>query len=254
MHHIYERDVSIALRDGTTVSAVVWRPSEGTAPTLLSRTPYGTHEPAAPMSGGGAEYMPYAMNLIDAGYAIVWVEGRGTYRSEGRFTPMVDEAEDGRDAMDWIVAQPWSDGRIGTYGYSYVGMTQWAAASTSHPALRAVVPSATAMNWHSGCWYSPGGLLSHSLVAYWHAFMYLAEELRALDTEAADPELFDCLLGDMCDLDTLIRTPTISGNPLLMRRWLPSILEHPDYDEFWHSQDFTRAVDRMQAPAWTAAR
>lgn len=248
MQYIFDNQVEVSLRDGVTASAVVWRPSTGAAPTLLVRSPYGTHEPAGPLSGGGADFTPYVLNLLDAGYAVVWVECRGTYRSEGTFAPVVDEMSDAEDAMNWIVAQPWSDGSIGTYGFSYVGMTQWAASATAHPALKAVAPSATTMNWHSGCWYSPGGLLSHSLVASWHAFMYLAEELRKSGADV-DEALVGDLLSGLANDGELIRRATISGEPLLARRWLPEYLDHPDYDDFWHAHDFTRHVERMMAPA-----
>lgn len=247
MSYILDTDTTIPMRDGTRASAAVWRHASGAAPVLLMRTPYGVHEPAGPLTGGGADYTPYVMSFLEAGYAVVWIECRGTYRSEGVFTPVVDEKDDALAALEWLTAQPWCDGRVGMYGFSYVGMTQWAAASTGHPALRAVAPSATTMNWHSGCWYSSGGLLNHGVIAYWHNFMFLAEEARK--GADSDPEFVDQLLRSALAEDELIRTRSIAENPLLARRWLPGYLEHPDYGPFWHDQDFTRVVDRMSTPA-----
>lgn len=249
MRYIYDNYVTIALRDRTDVAAVVWRPVSGTAPTLMVRLPYGTHEPAGPVAGGHAEYSPYVMNLLDAGYAVVWIESRGTYRSEGTFTPVVDEPADAEDAINWIVDQEWSDGRIGAYGFSYFGMTQWAAASTGHPALKAIAPAATTMNWHSGCWYSSGGLMSQSLVAWWHAFMYLAEELRAAARGEATPGRTDDLISLLSKEDDLIRVASIAKQPVLARRWLPEYLENADYGEYWYAHDFTRNVSQMKPPA-----
>ena len=253
MLHLYDNNASIPLRDGTKLSAVVWRPAEGAAPTLMVLSPYGNHEPATGAAGGGASYFPYVMSLVDAGYAVVWVECRGTYRSEGEFTPVVDEAAAAADALDWVVGQSWSNGRIGMYGPSYLGMTQWAAASGGHPALKAIAPTTTSMNVHGGCWYSPGGLLSHSLVAFWHNFMYIGEEVRRFGTGTEDPVLVEQLLEAFVADDDLIRTRPIANDPLLARRWLPDLLDHPDYDEFWHAHDFTRSVDRMTAPALMVA-
>ena len=67
---------------------------------------------------------------------MVWQDARGAYTSEGSFTPKVNEIADGQDTAAWILEQDWSDGTIGTYGASYLGMTQWALATTGTPGLR----------------------------------------------------------------------------------------------------------------------
>jgi uncharacterized protein len=68
---------------------------------------------------------------------------RGKFRSEGETMPFTHEVEDGYDTLDWIVAQSWSDGVVGTFGDSYYGYTQWAIVAGGHPALKALVPRVT---------------------------------------------------------------------------------------------------------------
>jgi putative CocE/NonD family hydrolase len=99
--------------------------------------------------------MPDVFSLLNAGYAVVWMECRGTFSSEGTFTPKVNESDDGYDSVDWVISQPWSNGRVGAYGASYLGMTQWAIAITGHPALKAVAPTMTSLDWFKGVLVSP---------------------------------------------------------------------------------------------------
>jgi hypothetical protein len=77
------------------------------------------------------------------GFGAVVQDVRGKFRSEGDRVPFVTDAADGAATLDWITAQSWSDGIVGMLGDSYYGFTQWAAASTGHPALRAIVPRVT---------------------------------------------------------------------------------------------------------------
>ena len=68
---------------------------------------------------------------------------RGRYASDGTFEPYRHEGADGYDTIEWAAAQPWSDGRIGTYGLSYPGAVQWLAAVEAPPHLLAMAPAMT---------------------------------------------------------------------------------------------------------------
>ena len=122
MQYIYEPDTLIPLSDGVNLCANVWRPAEGTAPTLLMRLPYGK-DTLWQVSGDGGP-LPSLLALLRAGYAVVMQDVRGAFRSEGVFTPKVNEQRDGRETIEWIARQRWSDGTVGTYGASYMGMTR----------------------------------------------------------------------------------------------------------------------------------
>ena len=70
-----------------------------------------------------------AAYFVRHGYVVIYQDCRGRHGSEGEFVKYLSDAEDGEDALAWILAQPWCDGRIGTMGLSYAAHTQMALAS-----------------------------------------------------------------------------------------------------------------------------
>lgn len=127
---VTERRIRMKTRDGVILMADISRPkASGKFPTILIRTPYGR---AASLSG--EEW--YAKR----GYVVMSQDVRGRGGSDGEWDPLVYERKDGKDTLDWIVTQPWSDGKVGMIGGSYLGYVQWAAASTNHPALKCIIP------------------------------------------------------------------------------------------------------------------
>src|SRR5690348_10842466 len=109
------------MRDGVALSADIYLPSTGDGPwpTLLFRTPYDNANEFA---------VRRAIFFAREGYAYVCQDVRGRYDSGGDWVPWVNEGADGYDTIAWIGQQPWSDGRIGMLGASYLGYAQWAAA------------------------------------------------------------------------------------------------------------------------------
>jgi len=87
------------------------------------RTPYGN---------GGAGNTE-ANQGASIGYVVIIQDTRGRYESEGIFDAMQPEALDGYDTQQWIGEQPWCNGKIGTFGGSYVGFTQWLPAPLQSP-------------------------------------------------------------------------------------------------------------------------
>ncbi|GAA0998573.1 CocE/NonD family hydrolase [Acrocarpospora macrocephala] len=249
----YERGVEVPMRDGTRLNAVMYRPTEGTASTLLVRTPYGVSSAFVGMAGNGAGF-PNATSFVDAGFAVIWVEARGTFGSEGTFRPKVHESQDGYDTIEWIVAQPWSDGRVAMYGPSYLGITQWAAAIAGHPSLKAIAPMQTAMESYKALSYHPGGALSLSAVTSWHALMYLNDEVREITRGNGDMERISALIAGLTDQLALNDGTPLADHPLFAGRgWLDEVLEHPDYDVYWDAQDFSPALSRVTVPVLAVA-
>jgi len=170
-----EKDVMVRMRDGVELATDTWVPDQAPAPTLLVRLPYGKDLTALLAYG----LMPNLFALIEAGYAVVYQDCRGTFRSGGEFVPMVNEPNDGADTIAWLVEQPWCDGNIGTFGASYLGFVQWASASVS-PHLKAIAPAVTTTDYYTTPWYSEGGALSWHTVQSWSTGMALAETQRAV--------------------------------------------------------------------------
>src|SRR3954469_4425758 len=137
---VVELGIGIPMRDGVRLVADVYRPY-GRAPrhTLVMRTPYGRRLAL------GAPLFDH-LRLVEAGYALLIQDVRGRGDSEGGFSPFRDEGSDGVDTIAWAASQPWSTGRVGMIGASYVGATQWLAAAANPPALYAIAPLLTAVD------------------------------------------------------------------------------------------------------------
>ncbi|WIG57678.1 MAG: hydrolase, CocE/NonD family [Ktedonobacterales bacterium] len=132
-------NVPSIMRDGTVLHANVYQPDDGgtgSYPVLLTRMPYGKDLPA-----GVSALLPE--QAARRGYIVVVQDVRGTGASEGDWSPLLHEAQDGFDTVAWAAQLPGADGRVGMYGVSYFGFTQWAAASQHPPALRAIAPMQT---------------------------------------------------------------------------------------------------------------
>ena len=124
------------MRDGVSLRADVVRPGvDGKFPVLVYRTPYGK-------DAAQQEYTTFR-HAVEHGYAVVIVDVRGRYHSEGEFRPYENEGRDGYDTIEWAAGQPWSNGAVGTFGLSYPGAVQWLAAVESPPHLKAMVPAMT---------------------------------------------------------------------------------------------------------------
>jgi uncharacterized protein len=125
----------VRMRDGVRLATDVYLPEPAGRrfPAILIRLPYD--------KSGRETFMPAIARYLNAScLAAVIQDVRGKFRSEGVTEPFVSEAADGYDTLDWVVAQSWCNGVVGMCGDSYYGFTQWAAASTCHRALRAIVP------------------------------------------------------------------------------------------------------------------
>lgn len=126
-----DRNVRIAMRDGTHLAADLYRPdAEGRFPIILSRTPYDRRliEPQA-------EY--YARR----GYVFAAQDCRGRFASEGAWEPFVNEKADGYDTIEWLARQSWSSGKVGMIGGSYLGWVQWLATTQKPPHLATIIPN-----------------------------------------------------------------------------------------------------------------
>lgn len=134
-----ERDVMVPMDDGVLLATDLYRPrGVESGPVILVRTPYGK-------SGGeGLGRLQTSLYRMFAGhgYTVAVQDCRGRGNSQGEFYPFLYEVEDGRAALEWAASVPWSNGRVGSWGGSYFGFTQWAMADSS-PELEAMVPLVT---------------------------------------------------------------------------------------------------------------
>ncbi len=158
-----QKNVPAEMRDGTTLMSNVYNPAgdgaDGEYPVLLTRLPYGKDLPL------GTSYLD-PVKAAEAGYIVVVQDVRGRYASEGKFTPFVKEYEDGYDTVEWAAKLPGSNGRVGMYGLSYFGKTQWHAAVMQPPSLKSMAPGITWGNHLNGV-QMRGGVQELGLMHYW---------------------------------------------------------------------------------------
>jgi len=166
-----EYDVPAQMRDGAILRANIYRPvGEGRWPVLLTRLPYGKDFPI------GSSIMD-AAQVARRGYVVIVQDTRGRFASEGEWRPMLDEALDGVDTIEWAAQLPYSSGVVGMYGASYFGFTQWSAAVHQPPALKAMVPFITWNDPFNGILFR-GGAFELGTSANWQLSMGLNALMR----------------------------------------------------------------------------
>ena len=161
MDILIEKNVPVPMTDGVELLADVYRPAgAGRYPVLLTRLPYNKEAPRLVSDSFDV------LRAVQAGYVVVAQDTRGRYASGGRFNPFFDEASDGADTIAWAAGQSWSTGAVGMFGASYVGATQWTAASQAPPALAAIAPFVTTDQYYES-WAYQGGAFQLGFNLHW---------------------------------------------------------------------------------------
>ena len=218
--------VPVAMRDGVRLSANVFLASErARVPAILVRTPYGK----------GVDITPNYQAFVEHGYAIVVEDVRGRYESEGAFQPLTQEVHDGDDTLNWIARQPWSDGKIGMMGGSYVGIVQWKAALANNPHLKAIFPVVSGNDDYRDRYYSTGGALKLG-----HRLNWMAENLRAP--------------GYYQDFSQFVLHLPVRSADLAALGWVSpmyqEVMEHPSFDTFWRAISAKEQLDKVRVPVF----
>ncbi len=231
-----DRAVSVPMSDGTVLLADHYLPITGRpAATILVRCPYGRGAPFGLIT---------AQILAERGYHVLLQSCRGTFGSGGEFEPMGNEAADGQDTVAWLREQSWFDGRLATYGASYLGFVQWALALDPPPELVAAVVQV--------------GPHDFSRTAYRNGVFDLYNFLSWSDL-MANQERTGSLLGGyrMATAERRLR-PVLDRMPIATAArglfgagapWFESWLEHPQLtDPFWAPLQCGAALERLSVP------
>ncbi len=244
-----ERNVAVPMRDGTVLRADIFRPEpEGRYPVLLTRTPYD--KSLANLSYGW--FAP--IRPASEGYVVVVQDCRGRFESEGTFRPFHQELNDGFDTVEWSAHQTWSNGRVGMYGISYLGATQWLAAAAQPPNLEAIFPSLTGSDFYDG-WTYRGGAFELGFNLTWSALLLALPELprAGLSPEQVAP-LMAGLGGVVWDHWPALRHLPIRELPAfghdVVAPYYKEWLDHPTRDDFWAPITIEASHDRIHCPAY----
>lgn len=233
-------EVLTPLRDGVVLRADLHSPpGADRRPALLIRTPYGRHQ-----------YREDSLvaRAVERGYAVVVQDVRGRYASDGDFDPYKHEGRDGFDVIEWIAAQPWSNGRIATAGLSYPGAVQWLAAVEAPPHLVCAFPAM--------CFSSPrqffyfGGAFDMSWLAWTHNNI-APDERRRKKVPGAHMERdarawFREHGRDALRHVPLKNHPALEGVTLFYDEWL----DHPDDGPYWDFANLERRYGQVRVPVF----
>ncbi|MBV7327290.1 CocE/NonD family hydrolase [Chloroflexi bacterium TSY] len=220
-------NVPVPMRDGVNLSADLYLPrAEGRFPTVLIRTPYSNNSDGLIWRGRA---------LANLGFACVIQDCRGRWDSDGDFTPFVNEAEDGYDTQEWVGQQTWSNGKIGTSGGSYLGMTQWLTAPLNSQYLTCMTPSVTCTNLFEDIVYV-GGAFQLGVMMMWGmgAHGHTGQNVEHHNWTEAFLAL------------PLRAKATLAGREIdYWRDWV----EHSTYDDYWTRVNVSDKWDQIQVPA-----
>ena len=126
-----KRMVRIPMRDGVRITGDLYYPvSSPPYPAIVFRTPYGRD---------GLQYRKNARFFASNGFAFLNLDVRGRGDSDGEFVPYFNEGKDGKEIIDWVASQPWSNRRVGTFGSSYSARIQWLTALEHPKGLKAMI-------------------------------------------------------------------------------------------------------------------
>jgi uncharacterized protein len=237
---LVESNRMVAMRDGTRLATDIYRPAKGDdpvndpLPVILTRTPYN--------KGGNRSLGNY---YAARGYVFVAQDTRGRYESEGIWRWLNDDGPDGVDAAKWIAEQPWSNGRIGMIGTSYVGGTQHALAMEGSPHLATIIPVDAVCNMGYASMRNGGAFE----LRFWNwIFLNAGRGSRA----ARDPATAS-VLAEMADQrpNYLARLPLRPGTtPLQLAPeyevWLVDAMRNGANSPFWAQNNIIDFPERYQ--------
>src|SRR5579875_2955769 len=219
-----ERGVKVPMRDGVILRADIYRPKqEGRFPVLLERTPYN--------KAGGADF---GYKAAASGYVVIIQDVRGRY------------------TVEWAAALPYSNGKVGMFGGSYVGATQMLAAIAHPPHLAGICPVVTASNYHSN-WTYQGGAFEQWFNESWTSGLAQDTLNRRIQQDTnAMAGIWELPLSHY----SLFQVPRGSlrlNSPEELAPYFLDWLAHPNYDEYWKRWSIEEHYDAITVPALTVA-
>jgi uncharacterized protein len=231
-----ERNVQVPMSDGTVLLADHYLPiTSQPAATVLVRCPYGRGAPFSLLN---------AQLIAERGFHVVLQSCRGTFGSGGQFEPMRHEISDGQDTVAWLRGQSWFNGRLATFGASYLGFVQWALALDPPPELAAAVVyvgphDLSRTVYRNGAFDLYTSLSWSDLIVHQERVSPLRGMVR---TANADRRL----------RPALDRAPVSAGADDLLgdeAPWFDTWLEHPQLtDPFWAPLQCGAALERISVP------
>jgi len=260
-----EPSVRVPMRDGVRLSTDLYFPvgAEGRLPTVLIRTPYDKNRFRGERSAGYYRWRDGDVRVqlfAGQGYVVAVQDLRGRYESEGEFLIGAHERPDGSDTIDWIAAQPWSNGKVGTYGCSYLGENQLQLAGVRNPRHRAAIPQGAGGAWtgtHRTFALMDGGAFELASSVGW--FPRAGFKISYRPPEGLSDEEFRRLtpyyrpapVAPEIDFNTIFSHLPLIG---IMKKiadyptHYEDMVSHGPADPYWRSLDYVTEGDRFDIP------
>jgi len=211
-----KKTLMVAMRDGIELSTDIYLDaSTNNQPVILIRTPYNK-----------AGLANIAVQFNQSGYVLVVQDCRGRFESAGIFIAYNNEGQDGFDTIEWITKQSWSNGKVGMWGASYFGATQWQAAAEKPTGLKVITPTATWTEFYGNIYQ--GGAVRLSMLTTWAARMSQPPEAQ-LPTDWS--RIFKTLPLSAVDDEIGWSIP-----------WFENMLTHPKPDGYWRRLALSKEV------------
>jgi hypothetical protein len=232
---VYEGNVAMVTRDGVTLRSDIFRPkADGKFPVLLERTPYNKYSNLDTGLRGAAR-----------GYVVVLQDVRGRWASEGEWYAFKNEPADGYDAVEWAASLPYSNGKVGMIGGSYVGATQVLAAITSPPHLVGINPVVTASDFHENFAYQ-GGTFMQMLSQAWGSALAI-NVLERKTGGSAIPSHWGYM--NPPSEYQVIDPGSAKGTADYYFDWI----KHPSNDDYWKQWSIEGHYPKIKVPALNVA-
>jgi uncharacterized protein len=240
-----QQDVPATMRDGTVLRADVYRPqTSDPVPVILMRTQYGKT---------GAQVQPSRYQSPDwfasYCYLVVVQDIRGQGNSGGIFSEFTHDQDDGYDSVEWAARLPGSNGKVGMYGSSYVGATQWLAAVTAPPHLVTIVPANTASDYYDG-WTYEGGEFRLAFVLPWsiEAIATTAAQNRGDKATVAELEAAAANPTQWLDFRPFKDLPPLQPTNPVVAPWYFDWIRHSTRDDFWRQFSIRDRYPQVKVP------
>lgn len=244
-----ERGLLCTLSDGVRLASDHYYPpvarfGPGPWPTLLMRQPYGRDIASTVVYAHPAWFAAH-------GYHVVIQDVRGRGGSEGDFYPFRHEGRDGAESIAWLLDHPACNGRIGMYGFSYQGATQFLAAAENPSGLQCIAPHMAAADLYHGWFYHQGALRLSSTFGW--GIQMLREDARRRGLHPASRMLEESWksVRTQPQHSPYIDHPALADSalPTYLRDWI----EHRAPDEYWSGLDISARCEAIRIPAFHIA-
>ena len=234
-----DSDVTIPMRDGVRLSCDIFRPDSRRRHPALLYVPYTDRR-----TRNGLALIVNPITAVERGYAVVIADCRGTFRSEGQWSPLHGQGRDGFDMVEWIAGQDWCDGAVGVYGASGMGATALQTTLMSPPHLQAAFLLLTGGSYHHG-WAYTSGVFELGFALHWARVMGAYQRKRNL---ADNPDFV--APAPIQEWDAARALPLIDDTviPRSLAPWYADWLAHTQFDDYWREVDAASNIANIKVP------